>query len=40
MEKLPVGIYTFCDFIKENYLYIDKTKDIYWMKTLNSMEYN
>ncbi len=29
MKNLPLGIQTFCDIIKENYLYIDKTEDIY-----------
>ena len=27
MKKLPIGIQTFSDIIKENYLYIDKTKE-------------
>lgn len=29
MKHLPIGIYTFSDFKKGNYLYIDKTKNIY-----------
>lgn len=29
MKNLPLGIQTFCDIIEENYLYVDKTKDIY-----------
>lgn len=29
MKKLPIGIQTFSDLIEQNYLYIDKTKDIY-----------
>jgi hypothetical protein len=29
MKKLPIGIQTFRKLIKENYLYVDKTKDIY-----------
>jgi len=33
MKKLPVGIYTFSDFVKDNYLYIDKTKEIYKLFT-------
>jgi hypothetical protein len=28
-KKLPIGVQTFNELIKENYLYIDKTKDIY-----------
>lgn len=28
MKHLPIGIYTFSDFKKSNYLYVDKTKDI------------
>ncbi len=29
MKKLPIGIQTFCDIVEGNYLYVDKTKDIY-----------
>lgn len=29
MKNLPIGIQTFNDLIEQNYLYIDKTKDIY-----------
>jgi hypothetical protein len=29
MKHLPIGVYTFSDFIKDNYIYVDKTKDIY-----------
>ncbi|MCK4766628.1 MAG: ATP-binding protein [Candidatus Aminicenantes bacterium] len=29
MKKLPIGIQTFSSLIEENYLYIDKTKNIY-----------
>ena len=29
IKKLPIGIQTFSDIIEQNYLYIDKTKDIY-----------
>ena len=29
MKYLPIGVYTFRDFIKNNYIYVDKTKDIY-----------
>lgn len=29
MKKLPIGIQTFSELIEENYLYVDKTKDIY-----------
>lgn len=29
MKKLPIGIQTFRDLIEENYLYVDKTRDIY-----------
>ena len=29
MKHLPIGVYTFSDFIKDDYIYIDKTKDIY-----------
>ncbi|MCK4763909.1 MAG: ATP-binding protein [Candidatus Aminicenantes bacterium] len=29
MKKLPIGIQTFSNIIEENYLYIDKTEDIY-----------
>ncbi len=27
LKKLPIGIQIFSDIIKENYLYIDKTKE-------------
>lgn len=29
MKKLPIGVQTFSKLIKENYLYVDKTRDIY-----------
>ena len=29
MKKLPIGIQTFSELIRENYLYIDKTREIY-----------
>lgn len=29
MKKLPIGIQTFSTLIRENYLYVDKTEDIY-----------
>lgn len=29
MKKLPIGIQTFSKFISENYLYVDKTQEIY-----------
>ncbi len=29
MKKLPLGVQTFRDIIKKNYLYLDKTRDIY-----------
>ncbi|MCI0470424.1 MAG: AAA family ATPase, partial [Candidatus Aminicenantes bacterium] len=29
MKDLPIGIQTFNDIIEGNYLYVDKTKDIY-----------
>jgi len=29
MKKLPIGIQTFDKIINENYLYVDKTKEIY-----------
>ena len=29
LKKLPLGLQTFQDLIVENYLYVDKTKDIY-----------
>jgi hypothetical protein len=28
MKKLPLGIQTFSEIITENYLYVDKTKEI------------
>ena len=28
-KHLPIGVYTFSDFIENNYIYVDKTKDIY-----------
>ena len=28
MQKLPIGIQSFADISKENYLYVDKTKQI------------
>lgn len=37
MKKLPIGIQTFEKIIKENYLYIDKTKQIY--NFMNSGDY-
>jgi hypothetical protein len=39
MKKLPVGIQTFRDIIKSNNLYVDKTKDIYSLVTMNSKTY-
>lgn len=33
MKKLPLGIQTFKRIIEENYLYVDKTKDIYNLLT-------
>ncbi|GAB6045583.1 hypothetical protein JCM11957_11810 [Caminibacter profundus] len=35
--KLPIGIQTFEDIRKENYIYIDKTKEIY--NLINSYRY-
>ena len=29
MKKLPIGIQTFSKLIEQNYLYIDKTEEIY-----------
>ncbi len=29
MKNLPIGINTFSDFARQNYLYVDKTRDIY-----------
>jgi hypothetical protein len=29
MKKLPIGIQTFSEIRKENYIYIDKTKEAY-----------
>jgi hypothetical protein len=29
MKKLPKGIATFSELIEEDYIYIDKTKDVY-----------
>ena len=29
MKKLPIGIHTFSEIIKDNYVYIDKTKEAY-----------
>jgi len=29
MKDLPIGMHTFSDIIRDNYLYVDKTKDIY-----------
>ena len=29
LKKLPLGLQTFQDLILENYLYVDKTQDIY-----------
>jgi len=29
MKNLPLGIQTFRDMIEENYLYVDKTREIY-----------
>lgn len=34
MKKLPLGSQTFSDFKEENYIYVDKTKEIY--KMINS----
>ena len=33
MKKLPLGIQTFSDIIRENYLYVDKTEEIYKLIT-------
>ncbi len=36
MKKLPVGIQTFRDIINDDYLYVDKTKDIHRLLTSGS----
>ena len=33
MKKFPIGIQTFSELIQEDYIYIDKTKNIYEMIT-------
>ena len=33
LKKLPIGIQTFSEIIEENYLYVDKTKQIYELIT-------
>jgi len=33
MKKLPIGIQTFRKIIEKDYLYIDKTKEIYELLT-------
>ncbi len=33
MKKLPIGISTFSQIIKEDYLYIDKTEEAYELIT-------
>ncbi|MDR1923988.1 MAG: AAA family ATPase, partial [Planctomycetaceae bacterium] len=33
MQLLPIGIQSFCDLRNNNYLYVDKTEDIYRMIT-------
>ena len=38
MKKLPIGIQTFSEIRKENYLYIDKTKEAY--NLINSYKYS
>ncbi|WP_253808402.1 AAA family ATPase [Treponema vincentii] len=37
MKKLPIGIHTFSEIIKNDYLYIDKTKEAY--EILNTYKY-
>jgi len=39
MKKLPIGIQTFSKFIEEDYLYVDKTKDIYNLITTGGGYY-
>jgi hypothetical protein len=39
MKNLPIGIYTFSDIVKDNYLYIDKTKEIYKFFTEDGRYY-
>ncbi|MFN8575790.1 MAG: AAA family ATPase [Candidatus Sericytochromatia bacterium] len=39
MKKLPVGIQTFKDIINANNLYVDKTKDIYNLVSMNDKTY-
>jgi len=39
MKKLPIGIQTFNKFIDGNYLYIDKTRDIYNLLTQSGQFY-
>jgi hypothetical protein len=33
LKRLPLGMSTFSELIQENYVYVDKTKDIYRMVT-------
>ncbi|HRT99439.1 MAG TPA: AAA family ATPase [Ignavibacteriales bacterium] len=33
MRKLPIGIQTFTDIRKDNYFYVDKTKEAYELIT-------
>jgi len=37
VKKLPIGIQTFSEIIKENYLYIDKTKEV--LELIESLKY-
>ena len=37
MKKLPIGIHTFSEIIKDNYVYIDKTQEAYQL--LNTYKY-
>ncbi|NBU97074.1 MAG: hypothetical protein EBS19_02485 [Spirochaetia bacterium] len=37
MKKLPIGIQTFSEIIRENYCYVDKTKMV--SELLNSGKY-
>ena len=36
MKNLPLGIYTFKEIIEEDYLYVDKTKEIYKLLEVKS----
>ncbi|GHT21741.1 hypothetical protein FACS189430_02320 [Bacteroidia bacterium] len=39
MKKLPIGIQSFEELRKEDYLYVDKTEEIHWLVTSSHIAF-